>query len=823
MAVLRTDQERRFGVRQLPECIVLGAGDGVTPSPKPPVRIFLGTEPAQYRAERIFIWSIEQVRDPSRTYEIYLMKDLAGFNRIGWLTGFTNYRFAIPHFAGKAGRAIYNDVDQIYLADPAELFDADMGGHGILAISPTGRLDTSVMLIDCTRMAPLWTLNRARRKRKNGLIRKARAADGAIGVLAPEWNARDEEYAPKRSKLLHYTTLHMQPWRPFPERFVYQRNSVGQLWYDLEKSADTAGYQQFSFARPSCFYADLVDHLRTIGNRPLVRGASATEKDSSADDLIAKTSAKSILEYRLGAGGGESGVSPKPTDQRNGHAVRRYNPAIPTLAETPVGKFDGVVCTGGLQYLPNADITWVIEELFRYARRFVSVRIEDHRQAKILLDGTRVVVRSRGPSWWFRQFEDLSARHPEIHWRLELETRTKAGRKKVFSRDGGSCLDDQPRVWVLTDGKPGHTTQSIGLAEALGWPYEVKDLHFTALAGVGNLLPGRLGAIRQGMVRARSDPLGPPWPDLVIATGWRASPVARWIGQQSRGRTRLVQMGRKGARVVDLFDIVVSCSYFRLPFHPRRIETTTPLNRVSQEQLRDAAERWKGLFDGAPSPRIALIVGGSSRRHYMSVELARRLGEDVREFAAAASGSVFAITSRRTGAEATEALVSGLGEAADVFRWQDGQGENPYLGYLALADILVVTGESESMLAEAAATGKPVYVYPIPERPIGLWGRLEDWVSARAHARRLNRRGTVRPQRGLDHLCARLIALGIVQPRRSVDRLHDTLFRLGIARPFGTPLETWETPALNETDDVAHSIRGLLGLNGRQPDEHIAA
>ncbi len=33
--------------------------------------------------------------------------------------------------------------------------------------------------------------------------------------------------------------------------------------------------------------------------------------------------------------------------------------------------------------------------------------------------------------------------------------------------------------------------------------------------------------------------------------------------------------------------------------------------------------------------------------------------------------------------------------------------DNPYTGYLALADIIVVTGESESMLSEAAATGKP--------------------------------------------------------------------------------------------------------------------
>src|SRR5260221_6360123 len=136
------------GSRPRPARIVLDVRDGVTGSAKPPVRMFVGTEPAQYRAERVFVWSVEQARDPSRVYEIYLMADLAGFDRRRWLTGFTNYRFAIPHFAGGSGRAIYNDVDQIYLRDPAELFDMDMGDAGFLSI--TAR-DTSVMLIDCAR------------------------------------------------------------------------------------------------------------------------------------------------------------------------------------------------------------------------------------------------------------------------------------------------------------------------------------------------------------------------------------------------------------------------------------------------------------------------------------------------------------------------------------------------------------------------------------------------------------------------------------------------------------------------------------------------
>src|SRR3546814_16303411 len=78
---------------------------------------------------------IRQVLDPARRYEFYLMRDWQGFDRDRWKTGFTNYRYAIPHMAGGTGRAIYNDVDQVYLGDPAELFDIDMEGAGQLCIA----------------------------------------------------------------------------------------------------------------------------------------------------------------------------------------------------------------------------------------------------------------------------------------------------------------------------------------------------------------------------------------------------------------------------------------------------------------------------------------------------------------------------------------------------------------------------------------------------------------------------------------------------------------------------------------------------------------
>ena len=44
----------------------------------------------------------------------------------------------------------------------------------------------------------------------------------------------------------------------------------------------------------------------------------------------------------------------------------------------------------------------------------------------------------------------------------------------------------------------------------------------------------------------------------------------------------------------------------------------------------------------------------------------------------------------------------------------DFTGDNPYFGMLALADMIVVTQDSVSMISEAAATSVPVMVAPLP-------------------------------------------------------------------------------------------------------------
>ena len=250
------------------ECVTFAIAPGVMPSGKPPVRIFLGTEEAQQRAERVFLYTVRKHRDPARVYQVYLMKDLPGFDRRAWRTGFTQYRFAIPELAGGVGRAIYNDVDQIYLVDPAALFDLDLQGCGYRAVAAN---DTSVMVMDCARMLRWWNVRAAQASGKRELVDAPAAESGVWGELDAGWNARDFEYRCGESKLLHYTTLHLQPWRPTPEQYSYHAHPLGSLWQRLEREADIERYQPFTRERPSRAYRQLLAERRA----PLIPAAPA--------------------------------------------------------------------------------------------------------------------------------------------------------------------------------------------------------------------------------------------------------------------------------------------------------------------------------------------------------------------------------------------------------------------------------------------------------------------------------------------------------------------------------------------------------------------
>jgi mitochondrial fission protein ELM1 len=262
---------------------------------------------------------------------------------------------------------------------------------------------------------------------------------------------------------------------------------------------------------------------------------------------------------------------------------------------------------------------------------------------------------------------------------------------------------DEPLVWAVHDGRVGIINQVLGLAEAVGLPFVEK--RFLARFPWTHLPPLFWSKPARAMA-AGSDTLTPPWPDLLIACGRVCAAAGIAVKRASGGRTMLVQIQdpRFGRRAFDLMVV---------PEHdPARGEnvvvTRGAVHRVTSAVLAEAARRFAPRFADLPRPLVAVLIGGQNRVYRLG---SARLGAIADQLAALATrhGAGLLVTpSRRTGAAGERILHERL-SGVPAYIW-DGAGENPYFAFLALADAVVVTEDSVSMVTEAASTGKPVHV-----------------------------------------------------------------------------------------------------------------
>ena len=85
------------------------------------------------------------------------------------------------------------------------------------------------------------------------------------------------------------------------------------------------------------------------------------------------------------------------------------------------------------------------------------------------------------------------------------------------------------------------------------------------------------------------------------------------------------------------------------------------------------------------------------------------------------------ITASRRTPDDLVARIKNAVEGSGAFFW-NGDGENPYPSFLAHADLFLITADSVSMTCEAAATGKPIYIFA----PSGGSAKFDRFHSALA-------------------------------------------------------------------------------------------
>jgi uncharacterized protein len=297
----------------------------------------------------------------------------------------------------------------------------------------------------------------------------------------------------------------------------------------------------------------------------------------------------------------------------------------------------------------------------------------------------------------------------------------------------------QATCWVVTDGKAGMENQCLGLAEALGIKPVIKRIKLRS--PWKQLSP----FLRHGLQHAFSleaDPISPPWPDILIATGRASVPASVYVKRMSR------KEGGKGTFTVQIQNPVIDPSRFDLVVVPRHdtltganvMTTRGSLHRVTPDVLRQSAEMFLPEVQKFPSPRIAVILGGSNAVYSFTPREAKILAEQLKALVNK-GGSLMITPSRRTGAENMQIITQAL-QGTNSYIW-DGQGANPYYGMLGLADAHLVTCDSINLVSEACATGKPVMIINLPGgsdkfrrfhqamRDDGMTrpftGKIEDW------------------------------------------------------------------------------------------------
>lgn len=313
-----------------------------------------------------------------------------------------------------------------------------------------------------------------------------------------------------------------------------------------------------------------------------------------------------------------------------------------------------------------------------------------------------------------------------------------------------------PTVWAVHDGKVGMANQVIGLAEATGFPFVEKRL---AIRAPWRHLAPQFWLSPLAALSPDGDLLGSPWPDLLIACGRLATAPALAVKRASGKHTFWVQIQdpRFARREVDLMVVPAHD-----PAHGDNVFSTLgAVHRVTHARLAEGTRRFAPQLERLPRPLVAVLLGGDNKVYRVTED---RFAVFAGQLAAlAAQGFGIAVTPSRRTAAAAQCLVRERLAGFPSFVW-DGGGDNPYFGLLGVADAILVTADSVSMVSEAASTGKPVYV-------VDLEGGSAKFA-----------------------------------------RFHEGMRAAGITRPFAGAIESWTYEAPDDTARAAAEIRRRMAM-----------
>ncbi|MCX5656817.1 MAG: ELM1/GtrOC1 family putative glycosyltransferase [Candidatus Omnitrophica bacterium] len=355
----------------------------------------------------------------------------------------------------------------------------------------------------------------------------------------------------------------------------------------------------------------------------------------------------------------------------------------------------------------------------------------------------------------------------EIKDELIVDKDNQHGTLKEFNRILEEYIRGHPSLWlwlhrrwkgspsknilILSDGKSGHTNQAKAVAKIIGRLMEerargfrgkvegelikIKEVEvrfrnkFTkrlmSVLGLcsGFCCNGCLGCLRLCLDNKNFKELSSFYADIVISCGSSLAPLNIMLARENRARSIFIM--KPGLISPAKFDLTIIPAHDCPKPGKNIVVTKAALNLIDDDSMWEGAVNLQSRVRSLEQKktRIGVLIGGESKNYTLTCEIIAVVIDELIKAASVLSGELLVTTSRRT-SSAVDALIkekiSGHNLCPVLVIANEKNIEGTVAGILGLSDIVVVSGESISMISEALSSNKPVIVFETGKKSAGV-------------------------------------------------------------------------------------------------------
>ncbi len=310
------------------------------------------------------------------------------------------------------------------------------------------------------------------------------------------------------------------------------------------------------------------------------------------------------------------------------------------------------------------------------------------------------------------------------------------------------------KALLLTQGMHGMLSQVEGLAKALKLNFKHQNIK---LKPFWNLIPPKLTPISENLLTEKfvCDS------KIIISCGRKS--VISSIALKKRLGNQIFNIHIQDPKVsFKHFDLIIS------PEHDgvKGDNVLTTRGSIHYLTKREILENSKYLqLDRKKKQIVTFVIGGPNKYYSYSDEQIHYLFNKVKTIFTPDKFKIVVIPSYRTPEEVIKKAYNTFSVNHYVVKKID---KKAYLSSLAIADYIIVTCDSTSMISEAAVTGKPVYM------------------------------AMMKPKRGI----------------RRFQSFYSQFKSLGIAKELTDTIDNWSYDKLDEVNRIAPLIKDKMKKNG---------